>query len=143
EDIDKLEKRDGPHPDEAVQKIGNLIKNIVSKFQGDIGNIQALVAGLRNITSGGGILSKGIGLINNAAILLGGDSAKIGNQLLTSKLVDDLGKQSTYDALVPLLQNAKPLLDANFINNVVGLVNGIAPIVSAVGELLDFLGKIL
>ncbi|KAI5306164.1 hypothetical protein KEM56_002028 [Ascosphaera pollenicola] len=137
-------KRDGTDgSDDIVQKVETLVKNVVGKFQGDVGNFKGIIDEVKNVTSGsGGLLSNGISVINNAAVLLGGDSAKIGNQLLTSKLVDDLGKQSTYDSLLPLLKNAKPLLDAKFINNVVGLINGVAPVMSAVGELIDFFEKL-
>ncbi|KAI5293542.1 hypothetical protein KEM52_005441 [Ascosphaera acerosa] len=141
---DILKRADSQNIQDVVTNVESLVKNVVGKFQSDVGSVSSLVNDVKKATSSsGGLLSNGINVINGAATLLGGNAPKYGNQLLTSKLVNDLGKQSTYDTLLPLLKNAKPLLDAKFVNNVAGLINGIAPIVSGVAELIKFLESIL
>ncbi|KAI5285657.1 hypothetical protein KEM54_000392 [Ascosphaera aggregata] len=116
----------------AVPKIKDLLANGNLNLGGIIGDIEHIL--------NGSLVVNAVHVINAASELLDGDAPKVGNQLLTSKLLDVLGKQSTYDTLLPLLHNAKPLLSKEFITNTVHLVNNIAGIIEALAKILKDFG---
>lgn len=107
----------------AVPKVKDfLAKSNIDLSNLDLGGLGGLLNDLKELLNSD-FLKNAIQFINGGGELLSGDAPKIGNQLLTSKLVDTLGKQSTYDTLMPLLSNAKPLLSKEFITNTVNLIN--------------------
>ncbi|KAI5296006.1 hypothetical protein KEM52_006095 [Ascosphaera acerosa] len=129
----------GKQIEAAVPKLKSLIAS-GGDISGLLGNLDlgSIVGVIKNFLDGS-FLSNALKVINGAAVLMGGDAPKIGNQLLTSKMVDVLGQDSTYNTLLPLLKNAKPLASKEFIDNTVGLINDITDIINSIGNILGAL----
>ncbi|KAI5305126.1 hypothetical protein KEM56_005238 [Ascosphaera pollenicola] len=142
-----VRRNESSQANDLVQEIENAVpkvKEFLANNKLDLSNLNlGGIGDLINEIKGainGSFLSNAVTVINGGAELLGGDAPKIGNQLLTSKAVNALGQQSTYDTLLPLLKNAKPLLSKEFITNTVNLINTISAVTNSLGKILGDLG---